>query len=147
VGASPPRHRPRSRGLLWRRPGLRAGLFEFFKSDTDCLFGVSARAPRAGFDCFSTRPWYVPFFILVVFVIIAESNLILHAPQHGHPKSHPESLARDKVIKAGLPLKLAIVIFKSLFNSRGTKIAHPNTVKSFQLPTTTSTIYETGIFK
>jgi hypothetical protein len=40
-----------------------------------------------------------------------------------------------------------IVDIISLFNSRNTKIAHPNTAKSFQLPTTTSTIYETGIFK
>jgi hypothetical protein len=37
-------------------PGLRAGSFEFFETDTDCLFGVSARRPHAGFDYFSTRP-------------------------------------------------------------------------------------------
>jgi hypothetical protein len=45
--------------LLWRRPGLRAEppeFAQFFETDTDCLFGVSARRPHAGFDYLSTRP-------------------------------------------------------------------------------------------
>jgi hypothetical protein len=53
----------------------------FFETDTDCLFGVSSRRPHAGFDYVSTRPQSLSLFILVVLVIIAESNPILHAPQ------------------------------------------------------------------
>jgi hypothetical protein len=53
----------------------------FFETDTDYLFGVSARRPHAGFDYLSTRPQALSLFILVVLVIIAESNPILHAPQ------------------------------------------------------------------
>jgi hypothetical protein len=49
---------------------------------TDCLFEVSDRRPHTGFDCFSTRPRALSFFILVVLVLITESNLILHAPQY-----------------------------------------------------------------
>jgi hypothetical protein len=52
-----------------------------FETDTDYLFRVSARRPHPGFNYFSTRPQAFFLFILVVFVIIAESNLILHAPQ------------------------------------------------------------------
>jgi hypothetical protein len=53
-----------------------------FETDTGCLFGVSARRPHPGFNYFSTRPQAFFLFILAVLVIIAESNLILHAPQH-----------------------------------------------------------------
>jgi hypothetical protein len=45
--------------MLWRRPGLRAELLEFaqfFETDIDCLFGVSARRPHAGFDYILARP-------------------------------------------------------------------------------------------
>jgi hypothetical protein len=67
--------------VLWRGPGLRAEspeFAQFFETDTDCLFGVSARRPGAGFDYISTRPQplslSLSLFILVVLVIIAESN-------------------------------------------------------------------------
>jgi hypothetical protein len=75
-------------GWLWRRPGLRAESLEFaqfFETDTDCLFRVSARRPHAGFNYISTRPQSLSLslFILVVLIIITESNLILHAPQQG----------------------------------------------------------------
>jgi hypothetical protein len=66
-------------------PGLglnRANPHSCSKLTSDCLFGVSARRPHAGFDCFSTRLQALSLFILVVLVLIAESNLILHAPQH-----------------------------------------------------------------
>jgi hypothetical protein len=55
----------------------------FFETDTDCLFRVSARMPHAEFDYVSTRPQALALFILVVLVNIAESNLLLHAPQQG----------------------------------------------------------------
>jgi hypothetical protein len=72
--------------MLWRRPGLRAESLEFaqfFETDIDCLFGVSGRRSHAGFDYISARPksLSLSLFILVVLVVIAESNLILHAPQ------------------------------------------------------------------
>jgi hypothetical protein len=63
-----------------------------FETDTDCLFGVSARRPHPGFNYFSTgAPRAFFLFILVVLVIIAESNLILHAPQHYN--EYPPSFA------------------------------------------------------
>jgi hypothetical protein len=60
----------------------------FFETDTDCLFRVSACRPHAGFDYISTRPQALSLFILVVLVIIAESNPILHAPQQYPIASH-----------------------------------------------------------
>jgi hypothetical protein len=52
----------------------------FFETNTDYLFRVSARRPHARFDYVSTRPQSLSLFILVVLVIRAKSNLILHAP-------------------------------------------------------------------
>jgi hypothetical protein len=53
-----------------------------FETDTGCLFGVSAGRPHTGFNYFSTHLQALSLFTLVVLVNIAESNLILHAPQH-----------------------------------------------------------------
>jgi hypothetical protein len=87
--------------MLWRCPGLRAEspeFAQFFETDIDCLFGVSARRRHAGFDYISARPksLSLSLFILVILIIIAESNLILHAPQHYN--EYPPSFAPVKQV-------------------------------------------------
>jgi hypothetical protein len=82
----------------------------FFETDTDCLFGVSARRPHAGFDYVSTRPQALSLslFILVVLVIIAESNPILHAPQQYSGEEGVEGIRKrgKNFLLSNLVLKL-----------------------------------------
>jgi hypothetical protein len=93
-----------------------------FETDTDCLFGVSARRPHTGFNYFSTRPQALSLFILVVLVNIAESNLILHAPQQHETllNSLDRSEGSQRASRGGESLVAHVDGYRSVLNAYDT---------------------------